>query len=382
VPEFHVIPSRDGKNLRIHAVTGKESKQMSTEYLFDEMQVDVDEAELAKILEEGDPEKIAALMSGKPLEEASAAPEAEGDDLIVEDEEAAEVDASTETENKQGENRAAPGAEVDEPAAQTEEEAYIESKSGGNKIPYAVLEATRTERNELRKQNQELNDKLAEFQNSSARVTKVLEKNGIDLSALERGEVLDDEQLRALDELDPVMGKAARMTMALQDQVKQLSEQLQQKNSAPAEKPEVVAFKNNPDLVGWFESDPDRWDMAKRYDELLQKDPAFEKATPAERFAEVVKRTKALFNDPVTPATQETNTPKTVEQKAAEKIAAAGKRPQVPTSLTDVGSTPQTERSVTDLMLDEEDPDKIAAKMAVMSRAQLKNLLVGVELVG
>jgi hypothetical protein len=382
VPRFHVIPSRDGKTLRIHAVTGKESKAMSTEYLFEEMQVDVDEAELNRILEEGDPDKIAALMSGKPLAEASAATEVEDEEIIIEDEEAAEVEASTETENKQGEEGAAPGAEVEEPVKQGEEEPFIESKSGGNKIPYAVLEATRTERNELRKQNEELNQKLAEFQNSNARVTKVLEKNGIDLSALERGEVLDEEQLRAIDELDPAMGKAARLTMDLQNQVKQLSEQLQQVKRAPAETPEVVAFRSNADLVSWQSSDPDRWETALRYDDLLQQDPAFEKATHAERFAEVVRRTKALFNDPVTPATQETNTQKSVEQKAAEKIAAASKRPQVPTSLTDVGSTPQTERTVTDLMLEEEDPDKLAAKMAGMSRAQLKNLLAGVELVG
>lgn len=355
---------------------------MSTDYLFDEMQVDVDEAELAKILEGGDHEKIAALMSGKPLEEAGAATEAQDDELIVEDEEAAEVDASTDTENKQGEKGAAPGAEVDEPAAQAQEETYIESKSGGNKIPYAVLEATRTERNELRKQNQELNDKLAEFQNSSTRVTKILEKNGIDLSALERGEVLDEEQLRAIDELDPAMGKAARMTMALQDQVKQLSEQLQQRNTEPATDPGKAAFLANADLVKWEQSDPDRWEMACRYDELLQKDPAFEKATHAERFAEAVKRTKELFKDPVAPATQDTNTPKTVEQKAAEKIAAAAKRPQVPTSLTDVGSTPQTERSAIDLLLDEENPDAIAAKMANMSKSQRLNLLAGIELVG
>lgn len=353
---------------------------MSTEYLFDEMQVDVDEAELNKILEEGDLEKINALMSGQKLEEASAEAELSDDEIVIEDEAQADLNASTEAENKQGDDSAAPGAEVDEPAA--DEHPYIESKSGGNKIPYGVLEATRKERNELREQNQQLNDQLAEFQNSSAKVTKILEKNGIDLSALERGETLDEEQLLAIDELDPAMGKAARMTMALQDQVKHLSEQLQQVKSAPAENPEVVAFRNNADLVNWQSSDPDRWETALRYDDLVQQDPAFEKATAQERFAEVVKRTKAFFKDPTHSDSPEKDTQKTVAQKADEKIAAAANRPQVPKSLTDVGSTPQTERSATDLMLEEEDPGKLAAKMAGMSRAQLKNLLAGVELVG
>lgn len=324
------------------------------------------EDELNAILESDDPDKIEALLNGEkqkaPAADESAADE--GDELEAESD-------KSEAEKNQGDKSATPGAEGTETPT---EEPYIESKSGGNKIPYGVLDATRKERNELRKQLDEANQQLSQFKNSHTKMASALEQQGIDLAALERGETLDAEQLAELERLDPTVAKLARFSMANFERMTQLSQQLEELKSAPVITPEALAFRSNTDLVTWKQSDPERWEMALQYDDLVKQDPAFKNATPEKRFAEVVARTKQLFGDSAKPAIDPTPKPQreSAEEIAAKKIAAASK--SVPRSLTDLGVTPTAERSQLEVIGDL-DGDALIDRIAALSPDMVDKLL-------
>lgn len=347
---------------------------MSTEEMFEgDIQLpDIDEAEMQAILDEGDPVKIQALMEGKkPVAEVVE----DDEEVIVEDEpeviETPEV-KKAEPEKKEDVDSAASGAEGE--AVSTQDKPVFLTKDGKHTIPYDYVEGLRESERTAREQ---LTAALAEVENLKGRGTKLqgaLEKNGIDISAIEQGDVLTDEQIEALKELDPAVADVVRILNA---RSQAMAEQLQSIQSRPVIDPTELAIRAIPDLVAWRQADSDEWRMAQFIDDKLEKDPAFKDLPLDARFAEAVKRTKAAFGE-----APQTNKEKSVDELAAEKIAAAKARPQVPQSLTDVGSTPQTERSQQDVFLDISNPEEMAARMGSMSKAQLKQLLAGVEIVG
>jgi len=109
---------------------------------------------------------------------------------------------------------------------------------------------------------------------------------------------------------------------------------------------------------------------------LLKQDPAFKNSSLDDRFAEAVKRTKALFGDALEqPQPKQRETP---EQIAARKLAAASQA-QVPGSLTSLGKTPAAERTLTEVVADL-DGDALVDQMANMTPEQIDKLLGGVEL--
>lgn len=338
----------------------------------DELLGDMTEDELNAILESDDPDQIEAMLEGKASKDKPAE--------VVDDE---DEDAGTPTDKatevpdiKTGEESAAPGAKETEEAETEETGPYIEGKSGVSKIPYSVLENTRSERNALRSQLAEVQEKLSAAESQSQKVSGYLEKNGIDLSALERGETLDESQMAALEELDPAIAKLARITIGVYEQQKALTEQLESK--AVGVSPLELAIRENADLKTWRDKDADRWDTACQYDDLLKQDPAFKNSSLEERFAEAVLRTKKLFGDD---SPQNTPSPKpqreSAEQIAAAKIAAASKQ-SVPRSLTDVGATPSTERTLAEVVGDL-DGDALIDRIEKMSPEQIDQMLADAQ---
>lgn len=71
---------------------------------------------------------------------------------------------------------------------------------------------------------------------------------------------------------------------------------LEEGNKAVMTRREVDEAKiNNPYLVHWENNDPNAWDEALRQDEILCSDPKWLAKTYSERFAEVVRRVRAIM---------------------------------------------------------------------------------------
>lgn len=350
---------------------------MSTEDLIVndiELPEGMSEADFNAIVEEGDPSKIAALMAGKKPEEA------DGDEEIIIDHEAESegdtqnVVVTAETKNKQDEQGAPSGAEVADESLQDTKPVVL-TKDGKHTMPYSVVEDLRQREQQAREQLAAALAENQQLKGGSAKMQAALKKNGIDVSAIEQGDNLTEEQIEALTELDPSIAEVVRVLNA---RSQAMAQQLKQIQDQEVVTPLELAIRGNEQLNTWRRTDPDRWQMAEIIDDRLREDPAFANKSLDDRFAEVAKRVNQAFGE----AHQPQPTQKTAEEIAAEKIKAASTRQQIPKSLTDVGATPQTERSQQEIALDIQDPDVLAARMANMSKAQLKNFLAGVELVG
>lgn len=326
---------------------------------------DYSEEEMDAILESGDPDLIEAFLSGNGKVEPA------DDDQVLDDDsdkkpeqevQESDVDTPEKKEDVTSESSSAEG-----------EERYVETKTGGHKIPYAVLEAERKRAADAIEELGKMQTQLTELQNRNQKVTAYLDQNGIDLDSLESGEVLSEQQLQELADLDPAVAKLAKITMALYERQSQGVEQVPQ---APGVSPVDLAIRSNADLTAWRKEDPDRWSMAVHYDDLLKHDPAFQNASLDDRFAEAVKRTKAVFGDSL--EQQQPKQRETPEQIAAKKLAAASQA-QVPGSLTSLGKTPAAERTLTEIVADL-DGDALVDQMANMTPEQIDKILGGVEL--
>lgn len=323
------------------------------------------EEEIEAVLASDDPELIERMMSGEKV--------TVGEDKPAEEKPTVDVESTETPEKKQDEEGAASGTEGDDakaPADDAQTERYVESKNGANKIPYGVLENTRKERDTLKNQLAEAQQKLSTLESKSTAMQSHLEKAGIDLAALEKGEQLSEEQLAELEQIDPAVAKLARITMSLAERVDSVNNRIETTtNQTTHADPVMQAIESNKDLNGWRNADPDRWETAVFYDEQLKELPAFKNKPLNERFAEAVRLTKQAFGDPV----EETKQRENVADIAAQKIAAA-KTTSVPRTLTDLGKTPQSERSMGDVLADL-DPGSLAEKMADMSPEQIEKLL-------
>lgn len=322
------------------------------------------EDEINTILESGDPEAIEKLMSGESQPDS-------------EDKPAAGEEASIQSGDNDQEKAGVDSAEQDEKSVTSgaAEELYVESKSGGNKIPYAVLDETRKERDQLKSQNADMAQKLAMLEASSTRMQSHLEKSGIDLAALQTGERLTAEQLEELEQLDPAVAHLARITMSQFERMEELQRQLESAQPQ-ALSPVELEIRANPSLKLWRESDPDRWETACRYDDLLKQDPAFQNASLETRFAEAVRRTQSLFGDSLETSLNQKNNganSAAIADVAAEKVAAASTA--APRTLTDLGATPQAERTQAELLGDLSEAE-INEKLATMTPDQIDRLLI------
>lgn len=331
----------------------------------DAMQIEgYTQEEIDAVLASDDPDLIDRMLSGEKVEISVDKP--------AEANQAAVIESFSSTENKQDEMGAASGAVVDAIPGdeQANGEKYIESKSGGNKIPYGVLEQTRKERDQLSRQLQETQARLSAVESTSSKMQAHLEKSGIDLSSLEQGEKLSEEQLAELECIDPSVARLARITMSLFDRVENVQTRIESSGDTVADQVEAAIVANGV-LDKWRNSDPDRWDTAVFYDEQLKQTPAFRNKSYSERFAEAVRLTQSAFGDPVEETTKQNRVdPAAV---AAQKVAQATSS-AVPRTLTDLGKATQSERPLGEI-LSELDYDTLTEKMADMSSEQIDRLI-------
>ena len=235
-----------------------------------------------------------------------------------------------------------------------------------------MLEAARQREADLKRQLDEANTRLSEADKQMSNAKANLERQGVDMdSAFSDPDAITEKELTEIEEdygRNSVELKLARglfKSQQAQTQQAEVAQQAQAEVDDAGAAAARSAFQNNSDLTNWQAKDPDRWDMALTIDQKLQADPKWQNATPADRFAEVAKRTKAAFGDAV--AEQ-----KSVKQRAKEIVDNA--ETPTPNSLTDIGQAPGTEKSLKERLESMSDAER-EAEMAKMSDAQIQEVM-------
>ncbi|WP_297533042.1 hypothetical protein [Thalassolituus sp.] len=314
-----------------------------------------------------------ALASGDPDQIEKALAAHAGEDNSNEQDEA-EAETPEETEAAEAEADSGDDSESDgEPSGQDEEErAPIATKDGKHTIPYEVLEAARQREADLKRQLDEANARLSESDKQISNAKANLDRQGVDMdSAFADPDAITEKELADVEEDYGYGSMEAKLARILFKSQQAQTQQAEAVNQAQAEVDDAEAaaarsaFQNNSDLTNWQAKDPDRWDMALTIDQKLQADPKWQNATPADRFAEVAKRTKAAFGDAV--AEQ-----KSVKQRAKEIVDNA--ETPTPNSLTDIGQAPGTEKSLRERLESMSDAER-EAEMAKMSDAQIQEVM-------
>ncbi|WP_020209036.1 hypothetical protein [Gilvimarinus chinensis] len=303
-----------------------------------------------------DQESLEAFLNDRQQPEREEDDETEQDDNENGDPSGQEQKEDPEPED----DEQAAAEDGDENEQDDEPEQYVATADGKGKIPYQVLKAKREEaiayKSEIARQKeqlQEMQEKLDAAEAKSQNASKELEKHGIDISALQYGETLTDQQLEELADIDPSVAQMAKVTMAMYKKMQSMEQSIPQPQQNVS--PERQAALNNPDLAQWIDGkDPDRWDMAVIIDSQVRQDPKFKDATVDEVFAEVAKRTKAAFGD--SPTENKQRDTRSAAERAAEKVAAADTAP--PTSLSQMGKSPSTEKSLAE-SLSEKSEDEL-----------------------
>lgn len=321
-----------------------------------------------------------ALASGDP-EQIEKALAAHAEDGNSDEENGAGAESSTETEVAEAAEESDDKGESDGESFHQDEngDKYILSKNGEHHYPYELLSGTRQrereavrENEELRKQLNEANAKLSESESQISNAKANLERQGVDMdSAFADPDAITEKELAEIEEdygKNSVELKLARGLFKSQQAQTQQAETVNQAQANVDDAEAAAArsaFQNNSDLTNWQAKDPDRWDMALTIDQKLQADPKWQNAAPADRFAEVARRTKAAFGDAV--AEQ-----KSVKQRAKEIVDSA--EAPTPNSLTDIGQAPGTEKSLRERLESMSDAER-EAEMAKMSDAQIQEVM-------
>jgi hypothetical protein len=314
-----------------------------------------------------------ALASGDPDQIEKALAAHAGEDNSNEQDEA-EAETPEETEAAEAEADSGDDSESDgEPSGQDEEErAPIATKDGKHTIPYEVLEAARQREADLKRQLDEANARLSESDKQISNAKANLDRQGVDMdSAFADPDAITENELADVEEDYGYGSMEAKLARILFKSQQAQAQQAETVNQAQAEVDDAEAaaarsaFQNNSDLTNWQAKDPDRWDMALTIDQKLQADPKWQNAAPADRFAEVARRTKAAFGDAV--AEQ-----KSVKQRAKEIVDSA--EAPTPNSLTDIGQAPGTEKSLRERLESMSDAER-EAEMAKMSDAQIQEVM-------
>ncbi|WP_425636134.1 hypothetical protein [Vibrio owensii] len=260
--------------------------------------------------------------------------------------------------------------------------AEVSSKNGKHSIPYEALQRPR-------EQVQELNTKVAELEQQLGAAKTAEERNALLTKQLEEAgitpERLPDELLQdpnamqtIIDEIDGPAGQLiaamfSKIQSSTQPNVQQPQQQQQAQQQAntndPLNAPELSELK------GWMDSDPDRWDTAVIIDRSLSRDPQFASLTDGERFAEVQRRVKASFGDPVVESAmqeqQEANA--NPQQQQQTNQPSQNQVPNSPSSLA--GGNVDTKQAAQQAMLNQ-DPMALEAAMESMSEADIDALLM------
>lgn len=262
--------------------------------------------------------------------------------------------------------------------------AEVMSKDGKHAIPYDVLERARNGSKEaqdriaeLERQNAEMGTQFKTVSQKQALAEKQLTDAGIDLEKLPEEVLNDPEALQRIK--DELPGEAGAILEALVGRIKQSESQ----NQAPQEEApqqsqgnpvnDALATEGLKELGSWQSSDQDRWDMALTIDKRLQSDPEFSSKPIEERFAEVQRRTKLAFGDPVQAGIDQELAAQQQREQAAKQPA---KQPQaIPDSPSDISSGGRSAQSVGHEALASQDAMSMERMMESMSDAEMEAFL-------
>ena len=259
----------------------------------------------------------------------------------------------------------------------------IVAKGGKHNIPYEVLERARTSGSEsqakIKELEEMLNEKNGQFEMSSKKqqiAERQLQEAGIDLEKLPEEVLNDPEAMQRIK--DELPGEAGQIIEALVGRLKASETQNQAPQQDKTAQPEqqsahpvndALASEALKELNAWQSGDTDRWDMALVIDKQLQNNPEFAQVPIHERFAEVQRRTKLAFGDPVQAGIdQELAKQEQQEQQAKQKQV-------IPNSPSEISSGDRALASTGHQALAEQDAMALEEAMSGMSDAEMEAFL-------
>jgi len=283
----------------------------------------------------------------------------------------AEESGEPESENPEPEEQDSVANDAGE-EEEEEAEPVVLNKSG-KVIPYE-------KHKELRVENATLREQLQAYQRDKAELETLRQKQEKAKTPERRSELKTAlvKHIESMKEDYPEWGSALDTVNAMMDEERALREAEREEREAEkaaakakaeteaAERQRIIdeqvqeAKENNPDLVYWEAHDEDAWKEAMLQDQALMLMPKWSKKSFDERFAEVVKRVRAIMPEASEPPNL-TPSAKTREKAKAQLEKAPMRKP---TTLSDVqgGGNPVSESE----QMDNLTPHQLAAKLMNM----------------
>lgn len=230
--------------------------------------------------------------------------------------------------------------------AKTGEEAApqgVATKDGKHVIPFEVLERERNRAAELERIAQEQAEQIAALMKQA--------KGGEAAPTPADGDavILTEEMLSELDKDVPELARLFRAQQAqlkvLGDTVQNLSAERQAREDQSARTTQQAvqsAIDANLKLAYLQAQDPATWERAVRFDTTLRSDPEWAAKSFADRFAKVVELYEATYGAVTFPGQEPAPQVSQADLAKAAEEKLAGRKPAVPTSLSDIpgGVTP------------------------------------------
>lgn len=240
----------------------------------------------------------------------------------------------TETGDKQAPT---PGAGTEEETQQQETVKGILARDGKHVIPYDILEAERTSRQQAEQESRELKQQLAEQQRRLEVLTSQISQHGMEPDPMPEESRISDEKIAAIRELYPDLADAVSVMARKYDYIQSQIQAQQGAASANDIVQQTIALV--PDLSQWQSTDIDRFQMAGIIDDRLQSDPAWKDKPLVERYAEAARRTRIAYGEAPSDPVVEQDKNQKVLAVAADKVAKADAAAALPDSPSDVGNT-------------------------------------------
>ncbi|EKO3566630.1 hypothetical protein [Vibrio metschnikovii] len=314
------------------------------------------------------PEELEALLDSIDgvLDDDS---EHDDDDIELDDEGS---DGRSDTDSADSDDADSATAQDEEQQEQQEEQKPkgVAAKDGEHVIPYDVLERERQEKQQLKEQLETMQKKQSDWEQSQRLLelrNKQLEKLGVEPEDLPENLSVSDEQLEALMDDYPEIGKILKVIVAKTN----ANQAASQEPTEPVISPVVDVIEQNADLSAWRDQGGESWNKAVEIDEQLRADPQWADKPLAERFAEVVSLTKAAMLPP-TPDKAPELSEQDIKAKAEEVESKA--KSTLPSSPSAIGSTSKHQPSELE-QLANADAESLMAMMQGKSQAEIEALL-------
>lgn len=265
------------------------------------------------------------------------------------------------------------------------EQAAIASKDGKHTIPYSVLEKARSTSSDYQSKVAQLQEELGQATTAKQKAelfAKQLEEAGITPDKLPDELLSDPSALESLQ--DEMPGVAGQVIAALVKRLQQQPAQSEPSTTNEASNVEsALQAEEMAELRGWETGDPDRWDMALIIDNKLKDDPAFSAMPLNARFAEVQRRVKTAFGDPVQESIQQelskTDKGNQANQPPAEQEKQPlGQAPQqniIPNSPSQLGGSSTDTTQAAHEALANQDPLALEQSLSGMSPEKVEEFL-------